>query len=285
MAIKPVLTHIGAFLFGASVALVATLLVILRQYEAPGVRFSIEEDRLYSVERVLDGDTFVIDNGLHIRLIGIDAPEIGRYVPEPTPYGTEARLRLKQLIEGRKVKLQFGDRRVEPHGRIIANVFVPPEEMKPDDPSPYDNRGLWVSEILVREGLAEPATFFGADGGGFSGTLKLEAARAAAETDNAGLWSLSATSPMVCLSPDGRPFRYVAAAASKNSVFHPAGGGIDQRLNIKKKIGWPDLLSALASGRRPNLSIQLKIGDALQRLDDEVQSSAKNEPETDNETE
>ena len=285
MAIKPILTHIGAFVFGASVALVATLLVLLRRYEAPGVRFSVDEDRLYSVERVIDGDTFVIDNGLHIRLIGIDSPEIGRYVPEPTPYGTEARLRLKQLIEGRKVRLQFGDRRVEPHGRIIANVFVPPEELKAGDPPPYDNRGLWVSEILVREGLAEPAAFFGADGGGFSGTQKLEAARAAAEMNKAGLWSLSATSPMVCASPDGRPFRYVAAAASKNSVFHPAGGGIDRKLNIKKKIGWPDLLSALASGRRPNNSIQLRIGDALQTIDDEVQSSAKNGMMMESETE
>jgi micrococcal nuclease len=43
------------------------------------------------VVRVIDGDTIVLNNGTHIRLAGIDAPELHQ------PYGPEARQELERI--------------------------------------------------------------------------------------------------------------------------------------------------------------------------------------------
>lgn len=64
------------------------------------------------VRRVIDGDTFVIENGSkkgeRVRLIGIDAPETRRTArKEVGYYGVEAKEYLKALLTGKNVKLVF----------------------------------------------------------------------------------------------------------------------------------------------------------------------------------
>ena len=51
------------------------------------------------VERVIDGDTLVLDSGEHVRLIGIDTPERGECGYR------EAGAKLRRLVEGRTVNL------------------------------------------------------------------------------------------------------------------------------------------------------------------------------------
>ena len=55
---------------------------------------------LVTVARVIDGDTLELANGKRIRLLGIDAPEKGQFFYE------EARERLKELVEGKRVFLE-----------------------------------------------------------------------------------------------------------------------------------------------------------------------------------
>ena len=55
------------------------------------------------VVRVIDGDTFVIEGGERVRMIGINAPELKDI------YGVESKNHLKTLIESKYVHLIMGD--------------------------------------------------------------------------------------------------------------------------------------------------------------------------------
>ena len=54
------------------------------------------------VVRVIDGDTFVIEGGERVRMIGINAPELNDI------YGVESKNHLKTLIESKYVNLIKG---------------------------------------------------------------------------------------------------------------------------------------------------------------------------------
>jgi len=71
---------------------------------------------LYEVDRVIDGDTFVLTNNQQIRLMSVNAPEVGLCG------SVEATDKLKSLIDGKKVRLE-GD--LNDHfGRFLALVYV-----------------------------------------------------------------------------------------------------------------------------------------------------------------
>jgi len=53
-----------------------------------------------TVVRVFDGDTIELDNGDRIRLLGVDAPEIGE------PFSEEAKLALEEMVLNKPVKLE-----------------------------------------------------------------------------------------------------------------------------------------------------------------------------------
>lgn len=105
------------------------------------------------VARVLDGDSFVLADGRQVRVIGINAPELGRSCPrqgtvgnsgncKPTPeqpLARAARERLATLIEGRRVRLRPEEETHDRHRRLLAHVEV---------------AGGDAGETLVREGLA-----------------------------------------------------------------------------------------------------------------------------------
>lgn len=71
---------------------------------------------IYQVERVIDGDTFIIEGNRQIRLMSVNAPEVGLCGSD------QATEKLKSLILGKKVKLE-GD--LNDHfGRFLALVYV-----------------------------------------------------------------------------------------------------------------------------------------------------------------
>lgn len=55
---------------------------------------------LHGRVRVIDGDTIVVD-GIHVRLQGIDAPEVAHFGKPDDPGGPEARAYLRDIAEGR----------------------------------------------------------------------------------------------------------------------------------------------------------------------------------------
>jgi micrococcal nuclease len=94
------------------------------------------------VRRVADGDTFVLESGPRVRLLGIDAPEIGEH-----PLAEQALLALEGLVLGRHVRLQRGRPDRDRYDRFLRYVFVKRGER--------DGRELFVNAELVRMGLAE----------------------------------------------------------------------------------------------------------------------------------
>jgi len=143
---------------------------------------SYEEGRSYAVERVVDGDTIVIEGGVHLRYAGVDTPELGRFDYScPDPWSGEARDANKRLVEGRRVRLLFGPDKLDRYGRLLASVQVRDEA---------GGRWLNVCEQLAREGLARRVRGTGTppDEGA------LIRAEEAARAEKRGLWGAAGES-------------------------------------------------------------------------------------------
>ncbi len=80
---------------------------------------------LYHVKWVIDGDTIVLEDGRHVRYIGINSPEIDHKNQMAEPYGNTARDFNKKLISARPVQMEFDEERVDQYGRLLAYVYLP----------------------------------------------------------------------------------------------------------------------------------------------------------------
>lgn len=85
------------------------------------------------VSKVIDGDTVELENGERVRLLGINTPEKGQN------YYEEANNRLKELVEGKGVRLEKDVDDKGKYGRLLRYVFINDE---------------FVNLKLVREGYA-----------------------------------------------------------------------------------------------------------------------------------
>ena len=100
------------------------------------------------VRSVIDGDTIDVAMFGRIRLLGIDAPEIGRRsgggFDRGAPFGREARDRLVSLVLRRWVRLEQEGPALDAYNRHLAYVLL--------------EDGLLVNAALVRDGLARVTT-------------------------------------------------------------------------------------------------------------------------------
>ena len=102
-------------------------------------------DRLSLGERakvvgVSSGDVIQLDNGLTVRLAGIETP----FMDEPG--GAAAQGDLAARVMGRTVELLYGGARRDPRGRALAQVRLA-------------DGGAWVQGALLRDGMAEARTW------------------------------------------------------------------------------------------------------------------------------
>ncbi len=95
-------------------------------------------DEEFRVTRVLDGDTVVLEDGRHVRYIGMDTPEKGR-----TYYG-EAKRENERLVKGKVVRLEYDVGKTDKYDRTLAYVYA---------------GDIFVNAELVRNGYAVIATF------------------------------------------------------------------------------------------------------------------------------
>lgn len=99
-----------------------------------------------TVARVLDGDTVELADGRVLRLAGIRAAKVpmGHAAGEGWPLADAATAALRRLARGRRLSLAFPARRVDRHGRIVAQAGLPD--------------GTWLQDALLRRGLARVNT-------------------------------------------------------------------------------------------------------------------------------
>jgi endonuclease YncB( thermonuclease family) len=90
-----------------------------REVSPPG-----RESRTAVVERVIDGDTFVLVGGERVRLIGVDTPELGRRDRKVQYFAEEARDFLTELIEGKGITLTSDWRGKDRYERTLAYVYL-----------------------------------------------------------------------------------------------------------------------------------------------------------------
>jgi micrococcal nuclease len=85
---------------------------------------AVDQNDLYLVERVIDGDTLVLANGDTVRLIGVDTPETSHPEIPVQRFGKEATDFTRRMVENMKVTLEIGTPEEDAYGRKLAYVFV-----------------------------------------------------------------------------------------------------------------------------------------------------------------
>src|SRR5262249_31042226 len=76
------------------------------------------------VRAVIDGDTIDVATYGRVRLLGIDAPEIGRGFDTVAPFGREARDRLTRLVLHRWIRLEQEEPTRDLYNRHLAYVMT-----------------------------------------------------------------------------------------------------------------------------------------------------------------
>ena len=67
----------------------------------------LDESETAVVERIIDGDTIVVGNDTHVRLLGINTPEKGE------KYYNEAKGFLEMIILNKTIELKFGRKKYD----------------------------------------------------------------------------------------------------------------------------------------------------------------------------
>ncbi|MBU7046436.1 MAG: thermonuclease family protein, partial [Theionarchaea archaeon] len=113
---------------------------------------------------VIDGDTFRLETGETVRLIGIDAPELSQ------PGGEMSREYLTHLILGKGITLEKGYEDRDKYNRLLRFVYI---------------GNLCINEEMIKQGYAE-ARYMSSEDPRREYYIHLEIE---AETAKAGLWS------------------------------------------------------------------------------------------------
>ncbi len=75
-------------------------------------------------ERVVDGDTIVLDGDERVRLIGVDTPEKDDRRDDVRQLARQATSFTRQQVAGRRVRLEYDQTRHDKYGRTLAYVHV-----------------------------------------------------------------------------------------------------------------------------------------------------------------
>jgi len=113
---------------------------------------------------VVDGDTIIVEGGLVVRYIGIDAPEKNEALY------LQAQKANEELVRGKRVRLEKDISDKDSHGRLLRYVYLD---------------GIFVNAELVRAGLADAKAYLP----DVKYQAYLEAVEKEARQTRRGLWS------------------------------------------------------------------------------------------------
>jgi micrococcal nuclease len=125
---------------------------------------------------VIDGDTFRLETGDTVRLIGIDAPELSQ------PGGVLSREYLAYLVLGKPITLEKGSEDRDNYNRLLRFVYI---------------GNLCINEEMIRQGYAEARYLPESPIHNYYLQLEIQA-----ETTKAGLWSDNVFQPRLCVDWD-----------------------------------------------------------------------------------
>lgn len=129
------------------------------------------EGDLVTVRHVLDGDTFDLEGGERVRLIGIDTPEYRPWKNHVDFFGREASEFSRKLLTGKRIRLEKDVDLKDNYGRTLAYVYL--------------EDGTFVNRLLVEEGYAR-AKYFSPNGRYY---VELKRSQEKARKLKKGLWT------------------------------------------------------------------------------------------------
>lgn len=208
--------------------------------DVPKIELQVKDGKVVRLRKVVDGDTIVLENGLHVRYRGVDTPETGRFVHDPAPLAERAKKRNAELLRGGRVRLRLGSPHLDRYGRVVARVFALPPE-NPADGNTTPPAEADVAAILLREGLGRVI------GLGLSAEeyQELKAAESEARKNGAGIWGL--TKEIVARDTGDKPY----CAASGSKIYHRRTCKTAARITPRNLQFYKTPEEAEATGRRP----------------------------------
>ena len=155
---------------------------------------------------VIDGDTFELENGIHVRMLGINTPEVNE------DYYKEAKEELRKLILNKTVLLIRDKQDKDKYGRDLRYVY-------------FDE--LFVNSYLVENGYAktlsiEPNTKY---------TEEFALLERGAMDEKIGLWGIEQRDSCIVLGCE-EGTKYVASKNSK--TYYDCGCKKTTRLRVKE---------------------------------------------------
>ncbi len=187
---------------------------------APGRCAADRIDGRGLAEHVYDGDTVRLEDGRKVRLLGINAPEIGRNGERSEPMAEAALAALDRLLPpGTPIDLRHDRERKDRYGRTLAHLFLAD--------------GTNVQASLLEQGLATtlvvPPNEWGDE--------CYAALERAARGQGRGVWSLARYQPLETLSgvPDASEFKLVIGTVervgqSRDAVWLNLSAGVALRI-------------------------------------------------------
>ncbi len=169
----------------------------------PAAQTSCELDQAHEkavVEYVYDGDTIRLRGGRKVRLVGINAPELGRDGRPNQPLAEKARAKLAQLAKpDQEVQLRYDEQQRDGYGRTLAHLFSP--------------EGTNVQREMLASGLA---TVIAVPPNLWQLECHLRS-EARAQTARRGLWSLPRYQPVDAggLAMDERGYRLITGRVQR----------------------------------------------------------------------
>jgi len=100
---------------------------------------------LFTVIRVLDGDTIELNSGERVRYVGVDTPELGRAGKPAQCFASESAQIHSALVTGKRVRLEKDRSNRDRYGRLLRFVYL--------------EDGTFVNARLVREGAARASAY------------------------------------------------------------------------------------------------------------------------------
>lgn len=104
----------------------------------------LDQLELAKVSRVIDGDTFILESGDRVRMIGIDTPETVHPNKQVECGGSQASQFVTELLTNQEVYLETDISNTDRFGRLLRYVWI---------------QDLMVNQILLRQGLAQVSSY------------------------------------------------------------------------------------------------------------------------------
>jgi endonuclease YncB( thermonuclease family) len=159
------------------------------------------------VRAVIDGDTIDVSTVGRVRLLGIDAPELGRGFDTAAPFARESRERLTSILLHRWIRLEQEGPALDAYNRHLAYVVT--------------EDGQFVNATLVREGLARVSARLP-----LIRLAELQRAEAEAQAFRRGMWGGTPQIP---------PTSYTSGSGSSRTPVSSTKSSTKKRSTRKKK--------------------------------------------------